>query len=111
MEVILQEEQAYASTAGAAAIKRTQTILKLAQKQNDEMAAAVKELHSKQNEKDLKITEKDINELAVKHFEEHSLAAGRLNSEVESLHESQRKEYRTWLMTVLEQQAVCPSTL
>lgn len=73
-------------------------------RQDNEMAAAVKDLH-------IKMTEKDINDLAAKHFEEHSLAAGRLNSEVEALHQSQRKEYRTWLMTVLEQQAVCPSPL
>lgn len=104
LETILQEEQAYATSAGAAAAKRSQQISKLSKKQSDEMTAAMKDLHDKVNET-------DINELAAKHLEEQCLASCRLNSEVEALHESQRKEYRTWLMTILEQQTVCPSTL
>lgn len=68
------------------------------------MATAVKDLHTK-------VSEKDINDLAAKHFEEHNLAAGRLNSEVEALHAMQRKQYRAWLMSVFEQQAIYSSPL
>lgn len=80
-------------------------------RQNDEMAAAVQELHATINESAVTVTEKDINDLAAKHFEEQCLASSRLNSEVEALHQSQRQEYRSWLMALFEKQTISPSPL
>jgi len=68
------------------------------------MANAVKNLHSG-------VTEKEINDLAAKHFEQHSLIDGRLTSELEALHLQQRTEYRAWIMSVMEQITVNSSPL
>lgn len=75
------------------------------------MASAVQELHEMVNEVEIKGTEKGINDMAAKHFEEQCLTSGRLNSEVEALHENQKKEYRSWLMNLFEKQAVSPSPM
>lgn len=48
-------------------------------------------------------TEQDINQLAAHHFEDQNLLQGKWNSEVDTLKENQRKEYREWLMKMLEE--------
>jgi len=48
-------------------------------------------------------TERDINQLAAHHFEDQNLLQGKWNSEVDTLKETQRKEYREWLMKMLEE--------
>jgi hypothetical protein len=48
-------------------------------------------------------TEQDINQLAAHHFEDQNLLQGKWNSEVDTLKETQRKEYREWLMKMLEE--------
>lgn len=47
-------------------------------------------------------TEEDINQLAARHFEEQSLAAGRWGSQLDALWQTQRAQYRGWLMSTLE---------
>lgn len=49
------------------------------------------------------MTEVTINELVAKHYEAHSFMQGKLNSELDTLKEAQRREYREWLMLMLEQ--------
>lgn len=73
------------------------------------MTVAMQDLHSMTIESKIRISEKDINDLAAKHFEEQCLTSGRLNSEVEALHQSQRKEYRAWLMAMYENEALSPT--
>lgn len=60
---------------------------------------------------DTRVSEKEINDLVSKQFEEHSLVDGRLSSELEGLHQQQRTEYRAWLMSVMEQLAINPTPL
>jgi hypothetical protein len=52
---------------------------------------------------DVYSTEEDINQLAARHFEDQNLLQGKWNSEVDTLKETQRKEYREWLMKMLEE--------
>lgn len=75
------------------------------------MSAAVQDLHSMVNENEIRVSEKDINNLAAKHFEEQCLASGRLNSEIEALHQSQKQEYRAWLMAMFEKQTISSTPL
>lgn len=52
-------------------------------------------------EKDM--TELKINELVAKHYEDHYLLQAKLNSELDTMKEAQRREYRKWLMEMLEE--------
>lgn len=65
-------------------------------RQTQEMAQAVEGVH-------VYSTEHDINQLAAHHFEDQNLLQGKWNSEVDTLKETQRKEYREWLMKMLEE--------
>lgn len=49
------------------------------------------------------MTESKINELAVQHFEDQMFLDGQLCSELDTIKIMQRKEYREWLMHMLEQ--------
>lgn len=49
------------------------------------------------------VTESDINELATKHFEDQTLMQVQLQSEIDTIKEAQKREYREWLMQMLEQ--------
>lgn len=51
-------------------------------------------------EKDM--TETKINELVARHYEAHALLQGKLTSELDTIKEAQRREYREWLMQMLE---------
>lgn len=49
------------------------------------------------------MTESKINELVARHYESHSLLQGQLSSELDTLKEAQRREYRELVMQMLEQ--------
>lgn len=49
------------------------------------------------------MTESKINELAVQHFEDQMFLDGQLCSELDTIKIMQRREYREWLMQMLEQ--------
>lgn len=49
------------------------------------------------------ITESDINELAGKHFEDQTFLQVQLQSEIDTIKEAQKREYREWLMQMVEQ--------
>lgn len=65
-------------------------------RQSQEMNKAVDRL-----EKDM--TESKINELVAKHYEAHYLLQAKLNSELDTIKEAQRREYRDWLMQMYEE--------
>lgn len=69
---------------------------KIIVRQSKEMTDALDRL-----EKDM--TESRINELAVQHFEDQMFLDGQLRSELDTIKIMQRKEYREWLMQMLEQ--------
>lgn len=48
-------------------------------------------------------TEKCINDLVAKHFEHFSMLQGKWSSELDTMKEVQRREYRDWIMQILEE--------
>lgn len=50
-------------------------------------------------------TEAEVNSLAARHCEDQNMIQGKIYSQVDSLQETQRREYREWLMKLLEEQA------
>lgn len=49
-------------------------------------------------------TEKSINEMAGRHFEEMSLLQGHWGSKIDALKLEQKRQYRNWIMRLLEEQ-------
>lgn len=114
LETILHLEHMYAQTVRQRTEEKNQLIAKLADRyvetasvitklccppicrQTDEMNKAVDRL-----EEDM--TEMKINELVARHYEDHSLLIVKLTSEIDTIKEAQRREYREWLMQMLEQ--------
>lgn len=50
-------------------------------------------------------TEADVNFLAARHCEDQNMIQAKINSQIDSLQETQKREYRDWLMKLLEEQA------
>jgi hypothetical protein len=46
------------------------------------------------------VSEHDVNALAAHQVDERELVASKFESEVETLHQTQRREFRDWVMTV-----------
>lgn len=66
-------------------------------RQTEEMRLAVETLETGS-------TEKSISEMAGRHFEEMSLLQGHWGSRVDALKLEQRRQYRNWIMRLLEEQ-------
>lgn len=66
-------------------------------RQTDEMRVAVETLEAGS-------TEKSINDMAGRHFEEQSLLQGYWGSRIDALKLDQRRQYRNWIMRLLEEQ-------
>lgn len=66
-------------------------------RQTEEMHVAVETLETGS-------TERSINEMAGRHFEEQSLLQGHWGSRVDALKLEQRRQYRNWIMRLLEDQ-------
>lgn len=52
---------------------------------------------------EMDMTENKINQLASQHFDTQTLLLVQLTSEFETIKETQRREYREWLMQMLEE--------
>ncbi|CAG9134503.1 unnamed protein product [Plutella xylostella] len=96
LETILQVERTYARTVADMLKNREEDIAKITQRQTEEMEEKVKLLNTF-------TTEDDINALAASHFEEQSMVEGRWGSQLDALWHAQREEYRTWIMTMVEE--------
>jgi hypothetical protein len=96
LETMLQVEHSYALAVRELMAQKDEQVAALTQKQTQEMAQAVEGVH-------VYSTEQYINQLAAHHFEDQNLLQGQWNSEVDTLKETQRKEYREWLMKMLEE--------
>ncbi|KAG5893356.1 hypothetical protein JTB14_000121 [Gonioctena quinquepunctata] len=96
LETILQLEHMYSRTVRQKTEEKNRLIQELSERQSKEMNNAVDRL-----EKDM--TETKINELVARHYETHALLQGKLTSELETIKEAQRREYREWLMQMLEE--------
>ncbi|KAM3956499.1 LOW QUALITY PROTEIN: FERRY endosomal RAB5 effector complex subunit 3 [Aphomia sociella] len=96
LETILQVENSYATTVMNMLKNRDEDIEKLSHRQTEEMEEKMRLLN-------ISTTEHDINELAVRHFEEQSLVAGRWGSQIDALCQTQRTQHRAWLMNTLDE--------
>ncbi|XP_030748676.1 protein C12orf4 homolog [Sitophilus oryzae] len=96
LETMLQLEHMYSKTVRQKTEEKNTLIKNLSDSQTEEMNKAVDRL-----EQDM--TELKINELVARHYETHSLLQGELSSELDTLKEAQRREYREWIMQMLEQ--------
>uniref|UniRef100_A0A0C9RB08 CL004_0 protein n=1 Tax=Fopius arisanus TaxID=64838 RepID=A0A0C9RB08_9HYME len=97
LEPILQAEHKYGKDVTEVIQIRDGEYEQLTQKQTDEMKLAVEALEAGS-------TEKSINEMAARHFEEQSLLQGHWGSRVDALKLEQRRQYRNWIMRLLEEQ-------
>ncbi|KAL1492654.1 hypothetical protein ABEB36_010880 [Hypothenemus hampei] len=96
LETILQFEHMLSKTIRLKTDEKNNIMKSLSERQNEEMNNAVDRL-----EQDM--TELKINELVAKHYETHSLLQGKLNSEIDTMKEAQRRQYREWIMQMLEE--------
>ncbi|KRT80260.1 hypothetical protein AMK59_8056 [Oryctes borbonicus] len=96
LETMLQLEHAYALTVKEKCEEKDKQVSVLSNRQTDEMTEAVDQLEEG-------VTESDINKLAEKHFEDQTFLQVQLQSEIDTIKEAQKREYREWLMQMLEQ--------
>ncbi|KOC61290.1 Uncharacterized protein C12orf4 like protein [Habropoda laboriosa] len=97
LEPILQAEHKFGRDVTEVIQMRDTQYEQLTQKQTEEMRVAVEALEAGS-------TEKSINEMAGRHFEEQSLLQGHWGSRVDALKLEQRRQYRNWIMRLLEEQ-------
>ncbi|XP_063971996.1 protein C12orf4 homolog [Diachasmimorpha longicaudata] len=97
LDPILQAEHKYGKDVTEVIQIRDGEYDQLTQKQTDEMKVAVEALEAGS-------TERSINEMAARHFEEQSLLQGHWGSRVDTLKLEQRRQYRNWIMRLLEEQ-------
>ncbi|XP_033321525.1 FERRY endosomal RAB5 effector complex subunit 3 [Megalopta genalis] len=97
LEPILQAEHKFGRDVTEVIQMRDTHYEQLTQNQTEEMRKAVEALEAGS-------TEKSINEMAGRHFEEQSLLQGHWGSRVDALKLEQRRQYRNWIMRLLEEQ-------
>ncbi|XP_078048100.1 FERRY endosomal RAB5 effector complex subunit 3 [Augochlora pura] len=97
LEPILQAEHKFGRDVTEVIQMRDTHYEQLTQNQTEEMRKAVEALEAGS-------TEKSINEMAGRHFEEQSLMQGHWGSRVDALKLEQRRQYRNWIMRLLEEQ-------
>ncbi|KAK7603268.1 hypothetical protein V9T40_003267 [Parthenolecanium corni] len=97
LQTMLQVEQSYALAVSHLMNQRNEQISSLTSKQTAEMNEAMAKVDVWKDNNEMY-----INKIVAKHFEDQNLIQGRWNSEVDSLKETQRREYRDWIMKLLE---------
>lgn len=98
LEPILQAEHKFGRDVTEVIQMKDTHYEQLTQKQTEEMRVAVEGLEAGSTE------EKSINEMAGRHFDEQSLLQGHWGSRVDALKLEQRRQYRNWIMRLLEEQ-------
>ncbi|CAH0562518.1 unnamed protein product [Brassicogethes aeneus] len=96
LETMLQLEHMYSKTVKQKTLDKNKQISLLSECQTQEMNSAVDRLEQG-------MTESKINDLVAKHYEDLSFLQCQLTSELDTIKEAQRREYREWLMQMLEQ--------
>ncbi|XP_049822673.1 protein C12orf4 homolog [Aethina tumida] len=96
LETMLHLEHMYSKTVRQKNFDKNGKVKKLSERQSEEMNKAVDKLEQG-------MTESKINDLVAKHYEDLTFLQGQLTSELDTLKEAQRREYREWLMQMLEQ--------
>ncbi|XP_034949051.1 protein C12orf4 homolog isoform X2 [Chelonus insularis] len=97
LEPILQAEHKYGKDVTEVIKIKDLEHEQLTAKQTEEMSLAVEALEAGS-------TERSINEMTARHFEEQSLLQGHWGSRIDALKLEQRRQYRNWIMRLLEEQ-------
>ncbi|KYM96432.1 PREDICTED: protein C12orf4 homolog [Cyphomyrmex costatus] len=97
LERILQEEHQRGRNVTKVIRMRNTAYEYLTQQQTNEMRVAVEALEAGS-------TEKSINDMAGRHFEEQSILQGFWGSKIDHLRLDERQQYREWVMKLLEEQ-------
>lgn len=97
LETILQAEHEFGRAVTDVVQQRDSEFAKLTKKQTEEVRVAVETLEAGS-------TERSINAMLGRHFEEQSLLQGHWGSRVDALKLEQRRQYRNWIMRLLEEQ-------
>jgi len=95
METLLHIEHSYAVAMEDLVRRRDEDLESLELKQEEEMGAAVKGLGSTHQDD-------QINAIATRHFEQVQMAESKWASEISAFRESQRREYRSWVIQMHE---------
>ncbi|KAF6216125.1 hypothetical protein GE061_000463 [Apolygus lucorum] len=95
LDTILQTEHTFATVIHRLVKQRDEELDSLASKQTEEMSKALEGLS-------LGLTEADITAVAKRQQEEHGIEIASWESQLEIIRNSQKVEYRTWLMSLLE---------
>ncbi|XP_065214139.1 protein C12orf4 homolog [Planococcus citri] len=99
-QTMLQVEQSYALAVSHLMRQKNVQINNLTSRQTEETKRALEKVDNWSGKMD---SEAYINEIVAKHFEDQNLLQGRWNSEIDTLKETQRREYREWIMKLLEE--------
>lgn len=95
LETLLNLEHTYALAAGGVIEQKDQDLSHLEERQRSEMEQAVQSLG-------VSYTDEQVNQLAQRHFENTQLVESKWASELSNLQETQKREYRDWVMKVHE---------
>ncbi|ELU15738.1 hypothetical protein CAPTEDRAFT_117173 [Capitella teleta] len=95
LEALLNLEHTYAIAVSDVIARRDQDLLHLEQRQESEMEEAVKRLGET-------YTDEQINLLAQRHFENTQMIESKWASELSTLRDTQKREYRDWVMDLHE---------
>ncbi|XP_034253168.1 protein C12orf4 homolog [Thrips palmi] len=98
LEGMLQVEHSYSIAVNEMTTQRDDELASLTERQAKEMSDLVAGIGEFS-------TEADVNLLAARHCEDQNMIQAKINSQIDSLQETQRREYRDWLMKLLEEQA------
>ncbi|KAK9497646.1 hypothetical protein O3M35_004335 [Rhynocoris fuscipes] len=101
LETILNVEHSYALVLQDIIKMRDQHLTCLSSKQTEEMSKAVEALS-------VGVTEADITAIANRHLDEHGIETASWQSKVSGIQQSQRSEYREWLMSLFQHNTDSP---
>lgn len=95
LDTMLNLEHSYALAVGDMVRERDQTLSHLQKRQTQEMERCVQQVG-------LGLTDRDINDIAARHFEETQRVSDQWDSRIDSLKQTQKKEFHEWVRTVYE---------
>ncbi|XP_064478550.1 protein C12orf4 homolog [Ornithodoros turicata] len=95
LDTILSLEHAYALAVGELVRGRDDTLAKLQARQTAEMERCVQQVG-------MGLTDQDINGIAARHFDENQTVMAQLDSKIDDLKCTQKREFREWIRTVYE---------
>lgn len=98
LEAMLQVEHSYSLAVSEMTTQRDDELSALTERQAKEMSHLVSGIGEFSSES-------EVNALAARHCEDQNMVQAKINSQIDSLQETQRREYREWLMKLLEEQA------